>query len=158
MSGKGFTLDLADIAATQACAKNMAPLLKKGEALLLSGDLGAGKTVFARALIKALGATGEIPSPTFTLLQSYELPDITLFHFDLYRLKTPQEIEEIGFDEALADGAAVVEWPEKAEAYMPREALNLRFEIVGERRKLHFNVPSSWEKRLEDEKSLHHTA
>ncbi|HBM90472.1 MAG TPA: tRNA (adenosine(37)-N6)-threonylcarbamoyltransferase complex ATPase subunit type 1 TsaE [Rhodospirillaceae bacterium] len=158
MSGESFCLDLVDIAATRVCAQKIAKLLKKGDVLLLSGDLGAGKTVFARALIEALGVTGEIPSPTFTLVQSYELPTMTLFHFDLYRLKTPQEIEETGFDEALADGATLVEWPEKAEIYMPLEALRLRFDIAGEARKLYFDVSASWKKRLEDEKSLHHTA
>jgi len=118
---------LPDLAASEALAARLAPLLKQGDALLLSGDLGAGKTTFARALLRQGGVTGDVPSPTFTLVQSYETPALVLYHFDLYRLKQPEEIEEIGFDEALADGAVLVEWPEKAASFMPREALRLTF-------------------------------
>ena len=122
------TLSLPDLAATIALAQRLAPLLRVRDAVLLRGDLGAGKTTFARALLQALGAEGEIPSPTFTLVQSYDTPAFPVFHFDLYRLKTPEEIEEIGFDEACADGLVLVEWPEKAQRAMPREALTLWFE------------------------------
>lgn len=118
---------LADLAASEALAARIASFLKTGDVLLLSGDLGVGKTTFARALLRALGVAGEVPSPTFTLVQTYDTPLFPVAHFDLYRLKIPEEIEEIGFDDALADGVTLVEWPEKALAFMPRGALRLAF-------------------------------
>jgi tRNA threonylcarbamoyl adenosine modification protein YjeE len=117
---------LPALAATEKLAQEIAPLLKKGDALLLRGPLGAGKTTFARALLHALGHADDVPSPTFTLVQSYDLPGLRLAHFDLYRLNAPEEIEEIGLFEALAEGAALIEWPEKAEAFLPKR----RYEIV----------------------------
>lgn len=144
-------IDLPDLAATARLAARLATLLKRDDALLLQGDLGAGKTAFARALIQALGVQGEIPSPTFTLVQSYETPTFPVYHFDLYRLKTPEEIEEIGFDEALSDGVALVEWPEKAASYMPREALRLVFELRPDGgRRVSFVPSGSWAQRVRD--------
>lgn len=123
---------LPDIEATQAFAARMAPHLKKQDAFLLEGDLGTGKTTFVRALLKSLHVSGEIPSPTFTLLQSYETGSLQVFHFDLYRLKAATEIEEIGFDDACSDGLVLVEWPDKARNYMPPKALTLRFSFVAD--------------------------
>lgn len=120
-------ISLPDLAATESLARQFALSLKKGDVLLLEGDLGAGKTTFARALLRAMGVGGEVPSPTFTLVQVYETPEFPVYHFDLYRLKQPEEIEEIGFDDALAEGAVLVEWPEKAAAYMPRCAIKIFF-------------------------------
>ena len=118
---------LSDVRATESFAASLAPLLRIGDALLLSGDLGAGKSTFARALLQALGVQGDIPSPTFTLVQHYDLPELSVAHFDLYRLKRAEEIEEIGFHDALADGAVLVEWPERADVFMPAGALGLHF-------------------------------
>lgn len=135
---------------TQKVAQHLAPLLQEKDALLLKGDLGAGKTCFARALIQSLGVTGEVPSPTFTLVQSYETERFPVFHFDLYRLKDPEEIEEIGFDEAMIDGVVLVEWPEKAASYMPRGALTLHFELKDDNsRFVEFDVPAKWQGRLD---------
>lgn len=147
---------LPDLDATAALAARLAPLLRKGDAVLLSGDLGAGKTAFARALLRALGVQGEVPSPTFTLVQHYDLPVLPVAHFDLYRLKNEQEIEETGFHDALADGAAVVEWPERAAAYMPRGALTLAFQMdESGARFVDITGAADWEKRLEQDECKH---
>jgi tRNA threonylcarbamoyl adenosine modification protein YjeE len=110
-------------------AKRLAPHLKKGDMVALSGELGAGKTEFARALLHELGAEGDVPSPTFTLLQTYEIGELLVFHFDLYRLKSPAELDELGFDDALADGVALIEWPEHAEGRLPKDRLTLHFAL-----------------------------
>lgn len=135
---------------TQRLAQKLAPFLCAEDALLLSGDLGAGKTCFARALLQGLGVTGEVPSPTFTLVQSYDVARFTVFHFDLYRLNDPEEIEEIGFDEACIDGLVIVEWPEKAKSYMPRGSLTLHFELCEDgARFVEIDAPAKWQDRLD---------
>jgi tRNA threonylcarbamoyl adenosine modification protein YjeE len=123
------TIPLPDLAATEALARRLAPQVRGGDVVLLRGDLGAGKTTFARALLRVLGVGEYVPSPTFTLMQSYEGKEFPIYHFDLYRLKRPEEIEELGFDDACAEGLVLVEWPEKAEGYMPQERVELRFGI-----------------------------
>src|SRR6476469_8438369 len=104
-----WTLDLPDEAATMALAAEIAPALKAGDLVTLSGDLGAGKTAFARALIRVLaGDPGlEVPSPTFTLMQLYDTPAFPLVHADLYRIEDPSELFELGWDEA-AEGSLVL--------------------------------------------------
>lgn len=102
----------------------VAQAARRGDALLLTGDLGAGKTTFARAFIRARGAqagepVAEVPSPTFTLVQQYELATGTVWHFDLYRIEDPSEMVELGLDEALAGGIALIEWPERMGAAAP---------------------------------------
>lgn len=105
--------------------------LAKGEAVCLFGPLGAGKTTLARGLIRALTHPAqEAPSPTFTLMQSYETAGFPLAHFDLYRLKTPEEAFEIGLDEALDVGAVVVEWSERLDGALPTDRLDVRLEIA----------------------------
>ena len=120
----GMKIVLPDLEAVDRLGAALAPHLRVGDAVLLRGDLGAGKTTLARAILVALGHEGETPSPTFTLLQSYALR-LPIAHLDLYRLKRPEEIEELGLDDALSDGAALVEWPEQAESHMPGDALNV---------------------------------
>lgn len=149
MGAQGFAVPLDDIEATRSLAVRLAPLVRGRDVILLRGDLGAGKTTFARHLLQALGIKGEIPSPTFTLVQSYEGPDFDVFHFDLYRLKTPEEIEELGFDDACAGGLVLVEWPEKAESAMPRDALALRFVLMPDRsRHVLIEASAPWVARL----------
>ena len=129
-----WSLDLPDEEATIALAQHLAPLLGPDDLLTLSGDLGAGKTTFARALVRAL--TGdpdlEVPSPTFTLMQIYQTPRFPIVHSDLYRIHDPSELAELGWDEA-ADGALlIVEWAEKA-GTLPPNRLDISFVIAGER-------------------------
>lgn len=113
-------------------AQEVAFLLQPGDTLMLEGELGAGKSTFARALIRAIAndAAIEIPSPTFTLVQSYETPRFEVAHLDLYRLSSPDEIVELGIDAALARGVAIVEWPSRAEGRI-RSHLTLRFDEAG---------------------------
>ena len=121
----GETLSLPGLEAAARLGAAIAARLEPGDVVALRGDLGAGKTTLARAILSALGHEGEVPSPTFTLVQSYETPRLAVAHFDLYRLKRPEEIAELGFDDALDAGAALVEWPEMAEAAMPDERLDV---------------------------------
>jgi len=124
IQGKVARIGLPDLEAVARLGAAIAPHLAIGDAVLLRGDLGAGKTTLARSILTALGHQGETPSPTFTLLQSYDLK-VPVAHLDLYRLKRPEEIEELGLDDALGIGAALIEWPEQAEDYLPKDALNV---------------------------------
>lgn len=124
-----LTFPLADLMATTHLAQRLAPHLHAGDVLALQGDLGAGKTTFARALLQSLGVTSEIPSPTFTLVQTYTTPDLALAHFDLYRLKSGEELEELGWDDVLADHLSLVEWPERAAGFMPTDYVLLTFTL-----------------------------
>jgi tRNA threonylcarbamoyladenosine biosynthesis protein TsaE len=119
-------LALPDEAATQALGRAVAGALRPGEAVCLYGPLGAGKSTLARALVRALTTPDEdVPSPTFTLVQFYEGARLNVAHFDLYRLASPDEAYEIGLDEALDDGAAVIEWPERLEGRLPHDRLDI---------------------------------
>lgn len=124
------TLDLAGPAATEALAAEFADRLGPGDVVALTGDLGAGKTVFARALIRALGRNsgieiGHVPSPTFTLVQLYELAAFTVYHFDLYRLAAPDEVWETGIEDAFADGISVIEWADRIDGLLPRDVIRI---------------------------------
>ncbi|MGB4056649.1 MAG: tRNA (adenosine(37)-N6)-threonylcarbamoyltransferase complex ATPase subunit type 1 TsaE [Alphaproteobacteria bacterium] len=117
---------------TAGIAAKMASQIRARAIITLQGPLGGGKTVFARALIRALGndAGLEVPSPTFTLLQTYETPLGPLYHFDLYRLKTPEEIYELGWEEALSEGITLVEWPERLGPLLPPSRLDIHLAPV----------------------------
>jgi tRNA threonylcarbamoyl adenosine modification protein YjeE len=125
--GFSFNVALADERATQALMTDIAAVIEPGDLITLSGDLGAGKTTFARALIGHLaGDTGiEVPSPTFTLMQSYELPRFTLTHADLYRLSEPAELAELGFEEEADDTVMLLEWPDRAAGFLPADRLDI---------------------------------
>lgn len=115
---------LPDEAATQALGEKLAGALRPGDAVCLTGPLGAGKSTLARALVRALTSPEEeVPSPTFTLVQFYDGPDFPVAHFDLYRLTDPDEAYEIGLEEALEDGAALIEWPQRLEGRLPANRL-----------------------------------
>jgi tRNA threonylcarbamoyladenosine biosynthesis protein TsaE len=127
---------------------SLASQLRPGDVIALSGPLGAGKTTLARAILLALGHEGEVPSPSFALVQPYDSLPLPVAHADLYRLEDPAELAELGLDEALADGALLVEWPERAgEATWP-QALRLALSEAGDgRRALTWEVPRAWEGR-----------
>ncbi|MCW5697043.1 MAG: tRNA (adenosine(37)-N6)-threonylcarbamoyltransferase complex ATPase subunit type 1 TsaE [Bauldia sp.] len=147
-----ISLDLPDEAATVRLAAAMAAVVRPGDTIALSGDLGAGKTSFARAFIRALAADPrlEVPSPTFTFVQTYGDGRIPVRHFDLYRLAAVADLEEIGFtdDLAAAESVTLVEWPERADGMMPRGALGLRLDMAGPGRTVRLDVPEAWQKRI----------
>jgi len=122
-------LDLADEAATERLARRLAPLARPGDVLALSGGLGSGKTAFARAFLRArAGDPGlEVPSPTFTLVQVYDLPGGPVWHLDLYRLDAPEEAWELGIEEAFAEAITLIEWPERLGMLLPAEHLAIAF-------------------------------
>ncbi len=145
-------LHLADEADTAALAQRLADRLGPGDTLLLSGPVGAGKSAFARALIRArLGdPVAEVPSPTFTLVQTYgEGPD-ALWHADLYRLSHPDEVAELGLLAALEEAICLVEWPDRLGSLAPPSALRLHLAPEGDGRSATFSGPPAWQPRLED--------
>lgn len=123
---------------TSEIAAQFAPRLRGGDVLCLHGTLGIGKSVFARALIRALARDPllEVPSPTFTLVQLYDTKDATVFHFDLYRIEDPEEIFELGWEEACAEGIVIVEWPERLGPHLPVPRIDVHFSGTGERRRI----------------------
>ena len=145
---------LLDEAATAALGRAIAPLLRTGDALLLDGPLGMGKSTLARGLIRALAGTDvEVPSPTFTLVQFYETsPPVA--HFDLYRLERASEAAEIGLDEALDVGAAVIEWPERLgedpEAWLGPDRLTIRLNEDGAGRVATVSGAGRWEQAVKE--------
>lgn len=123
-----LTIALADPGATARLAAALAPVLRAGDVVALQGELGAGKTTFARALIRVLtGSDDDVPSPTFTLAQGYEAPDFEIWHFDLYRLDRPEDAIELGIEDAMAEGLTLIEWPEKLGALLPARRLAVKF-------------------------------
>jgi tRNA threonylcarbamoyladenosine biosynthesis protein TsaE len=121
-------LELPDLAATEALARRLASVVRVGDVIAVSGGLGAGKTAFARAFIRARAAASpalEVPSPTFTLVQLYELPGAPVWHFDLYRLVAADEAWELGLEEALAEAITLIEWPERLGSLLPVERLDV---------------------------------
>ncbi len=132
------------LTALEAVAARLAPHLRPTDIVALSGDLGAGKTTFARAVLRGLGWAGEVPSPTFTLVQSYDtVPEV--WHVDLYRLNSPREAAALGLWET--DAALLIEWPERLGELLPADALRLRLDGSGATRSLTASVPPAWEGR-----------
>ena len=147
------TLAVADEAATVALAEDLAAVLRAGDTLALVGDLGAGKSTLARALLRAVADDPdlEVPSPTFTLVQTYDLR-LPLAHFDLYRLAGPDELDELGFEDIRRDRAVLVEWPDRAAERLPDDALIVAIEPgdTPSARRIRLSGPASvWAGRLE---------
>lgn len=139
---------LPDEAATARLGAAVAAALRAGEAVCLSGPLGAGKSTLARALVRALTTPGEeVPSPTFTLVQTYETTGFPLAHFDLYRLADPGEADEIGLDEALDEGAAVIEWPERLAGRLAPDRLDIDIAFDGDGRRARLTPHGAWKGR-----------
>lgn len=120
-------------AETRALGAKLAAYLKPGDVVLLQGDLGAGKSEFARGVARGLGITGPVPSPSFTILNAYDEGKFPLYHFDWYRIQEPDEIGEMGFEEQLGgDGISLIEWSERAPEYLPERALAVKIHTVDE--------------------------
>ena len=131
MTTQTITTKLMSPEATQHIAERLAERLSAGDTLLFTGDIGAGKTHFCRALIQAaLGYAEDVPSPTFTLVQVYDTPDFEIWHADLYRLTSPDEVVELGLVDAFEDALCLVEWPDRLAELQPRGALTLSFRMT----------------------------
>ncbi|MEH6715947.1 tRNA (adenosine(37)-N6)-threonylcarbamoyltransferase complex ATPase subunit type 1 TsaE [Parasphingorhabdus flavimaris] len=141
---------LKDEQATLDAGRQLGALLRQGDKLALSGTLGAGKTTFARGILEGLGYGEEVPSPTFAIVQQYELPEtrIPVAHVDLYRIDDPDEIFELGLDDILDVGAMIVEWPDRMPDSFWRDALRIELEITGDdNRRLTWTAGSAWKDR-----------
>jgi tRNA threonylcarbamoyladenosine biosynthesis protein TsaE len=138
---------LDDEAATAAIGTQLATLVRPGDMITLSGDLGVGKTTLARGLLAALGLEGEAPSPTFSIVQTYGPPDtrMPVAHIDLYRIDDPGDAEELGLDDLRQDHVLLIEWPERLSAEFWIDALRLRLEALPHGgRRLTAERPPSW--------------
>ncbi len=143
--------DLADLQATAGLARDIARLARRGDVIGLTGDLGAGKTTFARAFIRAWssrhgGEAEEVPSPTFTLVQIYDGGPAPVWHFDLYRLGKAEEAFELGIEEAFGEGVSLIEWPELLGPLLPANYLELRltFGALPEARRARLTGRGTW--------------
>jgi tRNA threonylcarbamoyladenosine biosynthesis protein TsaE len=144
-----LSLPLATETATAALGELLASRARPGDVIALHGDLGAGKTTLARALIKQLaGPDTEAPSPTFTLVQTYQTPGFPVWHFDLYRLEHPGEARELGLEEAV-DGLCLIEWPERLGRHLPSLRLEVHLSFDGEGRIARLADLDDWSSRLD---------
>lgn len=154
-----LALKLVDHTATIDLARRLSGLIVAGDVLCLHGTLGVGKSFFARALIQHLTASPvEVPSPTFTLVQTYETPAFEIWHFDLYRIHNPNELIELGFEEALGVACLVIEWPEKLGEFLPEDRLELHLssgletdqDVDDETRQVECRGFGSWQARMSE--------
>lgn len=141
-------MKLKDEKATLALGRRLAGALSPGDVVTLSGPLSAGKTTLVRGLLGALGHDGEVPSPSFAIVQPYEALEPPVWHVDLYRIENVSDLEELGLEDIREEGVLIIEWPEHAGAEMWPEALALSLEVgEGGARALTAQVPASWEGR-----------
>ena len=138
-----FTLLLEDEAATVAMGGTLAKVVQKGAVIFLHGDLGAGKTTLTRGIVQGLGHQGKVKSPTYTLVEPYELELCSVYHFDLYRLGDPEELEYMGIRDYFDPAAiCVIEWPEKGEGFIPTPDFNITMLYQGEQRQISIEAGS----------------
>ncbi len=151
IAAETLAIELPDEAATCRLAAALARRSRRGDVIGLSGPMGSGKTTFARAFIGALREAGDVPSPTFTLVEVYQsLTGPAVWHFDLYRLEKPEDAYELGIEDAFADGISLIEWPERLGALLPQEHLGMTL-VPGTnetQRLAQLLVPPSWQTRL----------
>lgn len=139
---------------TEELGYRIASAIRRGDTVALEGDLGAGKTTLSRAILRALGVTGEVPSPSFTLVQHYDTARLKIAHCDFYRIEDPAEIDELGLEDAVRDGAVIIEWPERAPGRIAADALVIRIGILGEdERAVQFSGPARWAQLMSDGKA-----
>jgi tRNA threonylcarbamoyladenosine biosynthesis protein TsaE len=145
-----IVVDLPDETATAALAAGIAAMVAPGDIIALKGDLGTGKTAFARAFIRACGNQDEVPSPTFTLVQVYDAGPTVIWHFDLYRIRAPEEAWELGIEDAFFAGISLIEWPERLGPLLPQRRLELSFAFGDEPgvRRIAIDPGKDWEARL----------
>ncbi len=145
-----IVIELSDEAATAALAARIAALARPGDVIALKGELGAGKTSFARAFIRARGGHEAVPSPTFTLVQVYELADGTIWHIDAYRLRDPEEAWELDIEDAFRDGVSLIEWPERLGPLVPARRLEITLSAgpTPAARRAAIDPPAEWAARL----------
>src|SRR4030095_12796027 len=155
MSNSDSAIDLPDLRATETFGRRLAKALLRGDVVALKGGLGVGKTTLARAIVAGVSPdSGAVPSPPFTLVQTYpvELGDgpAELWHFDLYRLDRPDQVYELGIEDALAEGVSLIEWPELAAGLLPKERLlTIELQITnGEARRALIQGGAAWRDRL----------
>ena len=142
---------LPNVAATLALGDRLGALLTIGDVAALWGDLGSGKTTLTRGLVQGrLGPDAETPSPTFTLVQTYDLPAGELWHFDLYRLESAEDAFELGIEDAFADAISIIEWPGRLGQYLPSERLDVVLSIQGDARTAKLYGGEYWARRLQE--------
>jgi len=125
---------LSNEAATLALGAKIGSVLRRGDCVALRGELGAGKTSLVRGFVQAVLGQVDVPSPTYTLIQTYDLPNYELWHCDLYRLETPEDAYELGLMDAMLDAVCILEWPDKLGDLLPDNALEITIEFDGEGR------------------------
>lgn len=137
-------------AETMALGKRLADALRPGDKIALTGTLGAGKTTLARGILRGLGFGDDVPSPTFAIVQQYDPPEVRLpvAHIDFYRIEEPEEVQELGLDDILMDGAMIAEWPDRMSASFWSDALQLTLEIKNDdTRQLTWTAGPAWKDR-----------
>lgn len=141
-------MKLKSEAATLAFGRKLSKALRTGDVVTLSGPLSAGKTTLVRGLLGALGHKGEVPSPSFAIVQPYESLRVPVWHVDLYRIEDPSDLNELGLEDIREDGVLIIEWPEHADEAMWPEALALSLNVIEDgARALTAKVPAAWEGR-----------